>query len=368
MISSKNYINDNAALKEVIELIRQEKLVALDTEFMRDKTYYPILSLIQIAVKKSGEQKLFIIDVLSGVDLEPFLEIIFDKKIIKILHSSLQDLQIFCQKNNVVDQNILKNLSQSVFDTQIMANFCGFDFNAGYSNLVEILLQKNIDKTLQRSDWQKRPLSLQQLEYAILDVIFLEEIYEKLLNILVKKNRQKWYEEEVEIFITKAISQSQENLFKNFSLKGKSESQVIRIKNLILWREEWAKKLDLPRQHFIKDNVLERIVYSHNLDLNLDQEKINQIKEIMSCDIEKLNKKFAKDELNFASDKQKNLYKKAKELIAKIACEENLKEQLLITSQNLKNLIYSKKQVQEVLVGWRYQVCGEHLKKLISEV
>ncbi len=368
MINSQNYITNDAALKEAVALIHEEKLVALDTEFMREKTYYPILSLIQIAVKKSGEQKLFIVDALSGVDLTPLTSVIFDKKITKILHASLQDLQIFCQKSGIASGGIFDDLADSVIDTQIMANFCGFNFNTGYSNLAENLLQKNIDKTLQRSDWQRRPLSAEQLKYAISDVIFLEEIYEKLLKILQEKNRTKWYQEEIKIFVNKAMSETQDNLFKNFSFKGRSREEVSRIKNLILWRENWVKKLDLPRQHFMRDETLERVAYLRNFDLNLDEKKITEIKKILEQNVEFEERNYVKDEGNFMNDKQKNLYKKAKELVAEIAREENLKEQLLITSQHLKNLVCTKKSIEESLRGWRYELCGERIKKLIAQI
>ncbi len=361
-----NHITDNAALKEVVELIRENKLVMLDTEFMRERTYYPILSLIQIAVKEpSGEQKLFIIDALSGVDLKPFLEVIFDKKVTKILHASLQDLQIFCQKFGIDNGGMLDGWETSIIDTQIMANLCGFNFNTGYSNLAEIFLQKQIDKTLQRSDWQKRPLGSDQLEYAISDVIFLEEIYRNLSRILTEKNRIKWYEEEMKNFVTKIISESKENLFKNFSFKGRSREEVSKIKNLILWRENWAQKLDLPRQHFMRDYVIERVAYSQDFDLNLDEHKIAEIKKILAQDVDIEDKISSKDEGNFMNDRQKNLYKKSKELIAEIAREENLKEQLLITSQTLKNIVCTKKPIEDMLQGWRYDLCGERLKTII---
>lgn len=366
MLTSQNYITDSATLKEVVTLIRKEKLVALDTEFMREKTYYPILSLIQIAVKNSGEQKLFIVDALSNIDLMPLTQIIFDKNITKIFHASLQDLQIFCQKNDMPHGGMLDDLASSVVDTQIMANFCGFDFNSGYSNLVENMLQKNIDKTLQRSDWQRRPLSKEQLKYALSDVIFLEEIYEILSRNLEEKNRKEWYLEEMKIFTKKALSESVENLFKNFSFKGRSREQIFKVKNLIFWREEWAKRLDLPRQHFMRDHVIERLAYSQDCELNLDAEKISEIKKILAQDVDVEDKIFVKNEIHFMSDRQKNLYKEAKELIAKIAREENLKEQILITSQSLKNLVCTKKPVEESLSGWRFDLCGERLKHLIA--
>ena len=134
------YITNNQNLEFVLDLILKAKAVAIDTEFTREKTYYPILSLIQIAVKDEGELKSFIVDGLADIDLAPLFKIIADKKITKILHSSLQDLQIFYQKSN--------EAPLGVADTQILANFCGFGFNVGYSNLVESFFQKEIDKTV----------------------------------------------------------------------------------------------------------------------------------------------------------------------------------------------------------------------------
>lgn len=360
----QNYITDNTALAEVVALIRAEKLVAIDTEFTREKTYYPILSLVQIALTTSQGQKLFVVDALSGVDLQPLVEIIFDKSITKIFHAALQDLQIFCYRSGIPTEGILESLEGSIIDTQIMANFCGFNFNSGYSSLAESILQKKIDKSLQRSDWQNRPLSPEQIEYALSDVLFLQEIYEIMLSQLREKNRQEWYAEEMTSFVRKILSESNENLFKNFSFKGKTREQMTRLKNLLLWREEWAKKLDLPRQHFMRDYVIERIAYSSDLNCNLDEQKISEIREIFDKKVDHEDKIFVKDESHFMSDRQKNLYKKAKELIAQIAQEENLKEQILITSQALKNLVCSKKPMEELLVGWRYQLCGERLKNL----
>lgn len=365
MISSQVYVTNNSELGSLVELIKEAQLVALDTEFTREKTYYPVLSLIQVAVKKGDQQKLFIVDALSDVDLADLSAVIFDRNITKILHASLQDLQIFCQKNKVAGATVLENLSRSVVDTQVMANFCGFGFNSGYSTIVENLLQRKIDKTLQRSDWQKRPLSAQQLEYALYDVVFLQEVHQKLYEILQQKNRQKWYEEEIKNFVTKVFTESQDNLFKNFSFKGRSREEVSRLCNLILWRESWAKKLDLPRQHFMRDYALERVAYSQDYDLRLDDEKISEIKEILGRESEDREKFSTKQEGNFMSDRQKNTYKKAKDLLAEVAREENLQEQFLITSQGLKNLVCSKKPLEESLTGWRYELLGDRLKNLI---
>ncbi len=366
MLNSQNYITSNAALQEVVDLIYETKLVALDTEFVRERTYYPILSLIQIAVKKSGEQKLFIVDALSGLDLAPLTAVIFDKSITKIFHASLQDLQIFYYKSGIPYLGMLDNVVSSLVDTQIMANFCGLDYNMGYSNLVEKLLQQAVDKTMQRSDWQRRPLSTRQLEYALLDVVFLEEIHEKLSKILAERGRQQWYLEEIRTFVSKSMIESKDSLFRSFSFKGRSREQAAKIRNLILWREEWAKKSDLPRQHFMRDHVIEHMALSEEIGENLSKEKVAEITKIFEQKAEEPEIFFVKDEGSFMSDRQKNLYQEAKDLITKIAAEENFKEQFLVTSQNLKNLVCSKKPIEELLTGWRYQLCGERLKQLIK--
>ncbi len=363
MTNNKNfYITNNQDLEFVLDLILKAKAVAIDTEFTREKTYYPILSLIQIAVKDAGELKSFIVDGLADIDLNPLFKIIADKKITKILHSSLQDLQIFYQKSN--------KAPLGVADTQILANFCGFGFNVGYSNLVESFFQKEIDKTQQRSDWQKRPLSQKQIDYALSDVLYLEEMHEKLLEILDEKGRKNWYYEEVKNFTDKAIIQLDEDLFKRFSFKRKTPAQIAQIKKLILWREKWAQKLDLPRQHFLKDEAIERMVVFGDFNFNFDKKVLAEAKAILA-EIDEAPKKIIREDADegrsfFMNSEQKNLYKEAKKLIAEIAREENFKEQFLITSDGLKSVICGYKKTEQLLAGWRYQLFGERLNQLIS--
>lgn len=353
---SDSYITEDGALSRVIELIENSKLVALDTEFTRERTYYPILSLIQIAVKdkNSDEVKFFIIDCLSGLDLQPFWHVVADKKIAKILHSSLQDLQIFHQKSGALPQNVI--------DTQMMANFCGFGFNIGYSGLVNILFNKELDKKLQRSDWQRRPLSQLQLEYAILDVAYLENITEGLMNRLENMGRKSWYEEEMTSFIEKTLFPEDENLFKNFIFLRKTPKQIAQIKSLVLWREDQAKKRDIPRQHFIKDEAIMKIVMTNGEDLKLKNIDLDEVKKILDGAEESDEKR----KNIFMSERQKENYKEAKKLMSKVAVEENIKEQFLITSNLLKNIVCEKDLIDKMLSGWRYQLFGEKLKKIIT--
>ncbi len=366
-MSGYKYISDNKSLLEAVEMMRREKIIAVDTEFMREKTYYPLLSLIQVAVKNANESYFFIIDALVEIDLQPFFDIIFDRDIIKIFHAALQDLQIIAQKSQKLSPNFLDDLSASVVDTQIMSNFCGMNFNSGYSALVEKFFQQNIDKTLQRSNWQKRPLSEEQLDYAISDVLFLHEIYHKLLEELKEKNREQWFFEEMRSFIKNTFKESGENLFKKFSFRGRSKEEIATLKNLILWRENWAQKLDIPRQHFIRDHVLERVAYSKDFNLKLSQHQISEMKEIVEQKNGFMEADSPRSENSFMNSKQKELYKKAKELMVEVSNEQQIREQILLPNHNLKSLVCGKKTMADSIAKWRYQLYGKRLEKIIYE-
>jgi ribonuclease D len=359
--SKNSYITSQSELNDVVALVRKKKLVAIDTEFTRETTYYPILSIIQLAVKSSDENvELFIIDCLSDVDLSEFFQIIADEKITKIFHSSTQDLQIFYHQSRLVPKNVM--------DTQVMANFCGFDFNTGYSNLVEKLFQKKLDKKNQRSDWQARPLRKSQIEYAFLDVFFLIKIYEEFLKILESKNRAEWFFEEMEYFISKTLTSSTENLKRRFSFRDRSAKEISKIKDLILWRESCAQRIDVPRQHLLKDELIEKIAISQNFDFkfssNITKEMISEMKKIIDHEVES----FEKEKRFFMSEKQKIFYKDAKKLINKISVKENFKDQFLITSLDLKKAVCEEKFFNEKIAGWRYQFFGKELEQLSHSI
>ena len=351
------YVSSQAHLDRVVALIEERKLVALDTEFTRQNTYYPILSIIQVAVKNSANVKeSFIIDCLLNLDLSGFMRVIADEKIIKILHSSSQDLQIFHKQSGLLPSGIV--------DTQILANFCGLGFNVGYSSLVKTLFQRELNKNQQRSDWQRRPLSESQIKYALLDVFFLEEIYEKLMADLSARNRLSWYQEEIRNFIAKVVSCSEDNLLKKFSFRRKTPKQVSQIQNLIFWREAWARKLDIPRQHLLRDEQLENLVIHELSDVNLGRkitrEMLDQIKEILMQNDEVIRNDKA------LTSRQKMMIEKAKKLVAKISAEKNFREQFLLTNFELKRIVASNSNIKEILTGWRYDLLGSELENLIN--
>ncbi len=356
------YVTSQPQLQRVIELIEEAKCVALDTEFTRETTYYPILSIIQVAVKNSsGEQETFVVDCISGVDLSALFGVIANPKITKILHSSTQDLQIFYHESGLLPSNVM--------DTQIMANFCGFGFNVGYSSLVEKFFDRHLDKKQQRSDWQRRPLSTQQLEYALLDVVFLEEIYEKFLEILNAENRLNWCHEEMQSFTNKTLFRTDEDLNKKISFRNKNAAQIFCLKKLVLWREDWAKKTNVPRRHFLKDEVLEKIAADASIEgvksFNFTTEMLAGINEILAEKNEFSNKNSVEKKKFFLSEEQKNRYQETKKLISKIATKENFKEQFLVTNSDLEKMVREQKFFNEKLTGWRQRLFGAELGSLL---
>lgn len=359
-MASDFYITSQSQLNSLLDLIAAEKLVALDTEFTRQTTYYPMLSIVQVAIKTADNKKQsFIIDCMCGLDLTGFFALVSDPKIKKILHSSMQDLQIFYLGSNI--------MPQAIIDTQIMANFCGFGCNIGYSNLVKNIFDKSLNKDQQRSDWQRRPLSQKQIDYAILDVEFLHEIYEKFSAILEKNQRYQWFDEEMKKFIGKSLNRSEDNLLKNFSFRKKTEVQKSQLKKLVLWREDLAQKNNLLRQYFLKDEDLENIIDLGSIEAKahprLTKEMLGEIEIILADETEE-NFDFTQN--FFMSEKQKILLEEAKVAVAKIAEQENFSAQFLLTSFDLKKIICQKDSFETTVSSWRYELLGKELKEIIS--
>jgi ribonuclease D len=361
------YISDNVSLSNLVNEIKKSPIIGIDTEFSRSETYFPVLSIIQVAVKIDQQKKIFIIDCMRDLDLSSFLALIADDKIIKILHSCLQDLQIFFLK--------LPLKPQAIVDTQILANFCDYGTNVGYGNLVEKIFGVVIDKKLQRSDWCRRPLSEKQLQYASLDVIFLHEIYEKLQKILQEKRRSEFYDEEIERFIDKALFGNKDNLIRNFSLRKKNQQFVAILKKLLLWREDQARICDIPRQHFLRDEELEELAQNREINsqiiAKINETSLQNLKEILNE--ENVDEAIISNDYHdslFLSSSQKIIFLEAKKIITKIAFEVKIAEQFLLNNHDLKKIILSQENLESVLLKiagkWRFKMLHQELAKLFN--
>ena len=227
--------------------------VTIDTEFMRDKTYYAKLCLIQIAYPEKGKDSFALIDPLSEkLSLKPFFDLLANEGVLKVLHSGRQDLEIFFNKTGV--------LPKPIFDTQIAAMVCGFGDQVAYETLVNQIAEKKIDKSSRFTDWSKRPLSDKQINYALTDVTYLRTIYEKLKDEINNSNRLSWVKEEFDILKNpKTYSTDPDESWKKIRLRRKDQDFVKIIKSISSFRENEAQKRDLPRGHILKDEEIIQI-------------------------------------------------------------------------------------------------------------
>ena len=244
-------IETNAQLAAFLTELEDMPYVTLDTEFLRDQTYYPKLCLIQMAAPKAGAEA--IIDPLApGLDLGPFYDFMKRPEIIKVLHASRQDIEIFFLQGGVIPAPL--------FDTQVAAMVCGFGDSASYETLARKLAKVEIDKSARFTDWSRRPLSTRQLEYALADVTYLRTIYEKMVASLKRTGRESWVAEEVAALQDPALYRIEPELaWKRLKPRTTNKRFLAMLASIAAWREREAQARDIPRGRVLKDEALSEI-------------------------------------------------------------------------------------------------------------
>jgi ribonuclease D len=240
-------ITDSAALAGFCERQRRAEFVAVDTEFMRERTYWPILCVVQVA----GPEAAAAIDALApGLDLAPLLALMEDPAVIKVFHAARQDLEIFFQLSG--------DVPHPVFDTQIAAMVCGFGDAVSYETLVRKLAGAHVDKTSRFTDWAQRPLTDRQIRYALADVVHLRTVYERLQQVLAQNGRAEWFAEEIAALVDPAIYRNDpDEAWRRFRLRGGGDRRFLgALRALAAWRERAAQQRDLPRGRIMRDEAV----------------------------------------------------------------------------------------------------------------
>ena len=252
-------ITDSKALLEFCQRVSSSEYITVDTEFMREKTYWPILCLVQIA----GKNEAVCIDALaSGIDLGPLFDLMVDKNVLKVFHAARQDLEIFFHKTGVVPH--------PVFDTQVAAMVCGFGDSVGYESLIAELVKEPVDKGSRYTDWTVRPLTKRQIDYALADVTHLRPAYEKLLKILNLNKREIWLEEEMAILeSTETYNGNPREAFRRIKARNTSPKMLAVLRELACWRETEAQNKNVPRNRILRDEQLTEI--AHHTPESVDQ-------------------------------------------------------------------------------------------------
>ncbi|TAJ89356.1 ribonuclease D [Reyranella sp.] len=222
------------------------EFITVDTEFMRERTYWPKLCLAQVA----GPEDAAAIDALAdGIDLAPLDELMANPKVLKVFHAARQDLEIFHLRLNKVPGPL--------FDTQVAAMVCGHGEAASYESLATKLAKAKIDKSSRFTDWSRRPLSERQITYALSDVTHLRVVYEKLKRQLDKTGRFSWIAEEMAVLNDPATYRADpEMAWRRLKPRGSSPRLLAILKEVAAWRERTAQRIDIPRQRLLRDEQL----------------------------------------------------------------------------------------------------------------
>ncbi|WP_423067653.1 ribonuclease D [Devosia sp. CN2-171] len=231
------------------------EFVTVDTEFLRETTYWPKLCLLQAA---TDDEAVLIDPLAPGIDLSPFFKLLANDKVRKVFHAARQDIEIFVKLSGKVPENI--------FDTQVAASVCGFGDSVSYDNLVRSITKVELDKSSRFTDWSARPLSEKQKTYALADVTHLRDVYRALLKQVDDAGRWDWVEDELAILesIHTYVVQP-EHAWERLKAKLNKPRDVAALKALAAWREQKAQDTDQPRSRVLKDDALIELAMQHPL-------------------------------------------------------------------------------------------------------
>ena len=353
-------ITSTDSLNLFCNALRAADFITVDTEFIRDKTYWPILCLIQVA----GPDREAIIDPLAeGLSLESFYELMRAPNVLKVFHAARQDIEIFVHEAGVVPHPL--------FDTQIAAMVCGFGEQVSYETLIRQLTGGEIDKSSRFTDWSRRPLSERQLTYALADVTHLREAYKKLAARLAANQRQHWVKEEMIILESpETYLVRPENAWTRLKTRSGNLRYLAVLREVAAWREAEAQARDLPRSRVLKDEALFEIAAEtpHNVEelarLRAVPEGVARGK-LSSGLLAAVQTGLAipKDKLPLPPENgRRNAPPTLVELLKvllKARCEESgVAQKLVASSEDIERLAAGDRDDMAVLSGWRHDIFG----------
>lgn len=359
--SAYHLIENKEDLNRALLHLNQADTIAIDTEFMREKTYYPIPSLIQI----SDGDRIYLFDAIR-CDIAPLGSYLIESEQVKIVHSGSQDIEIFsmiCSGERL----------QKLVDTQIAAQFLMMDDCLGLGNLISELLRIEINKSQTVSNWVKRPLSSQQLEYAAEDVLYLHQIYGILKQRLIKAERWDFFVEECSL--QNDLKDPIESLMEKHSKSSDSQRYKAVLKDLFKWREKAAQHKNLPKSWILKDFQLKKIA-KHNCEKTWLLNEVLTEKQLKSCaptflsihqDHQHLSSKN-----NTMSNRDRNLFETlhgiVKKKIASFATRKNIPVEMICNQRHLKAKVKEMidKKAYCAFEGWRGKLLNDSLSSVFQ--
>ncbi|MEC9412555.1 MAG: ribonuclease D [Pseudomonadota bacterium] len=356
------FVNTEAGLNTLCQQLADSEWLAVDTEFHREKTYFPQLCLIQVA----SNDVIACVDPLAISDLSPLMALFYSENITIVFHAARQDLELFFLMKNA--------LPPKVFDTQLAATVLGYGDQIGYGNLVKQCLGVELDKGQARTDWRQRPLSEAQVDYAADDVRYLRQLYLQLVDELNRTGRVKWLSDDFAALTAKETYQEdpQQSWLRVKGAGRLKSQQLVILQELGAWREKRAIEVDLPRRWILKDDVM--------LDLaRFSPTTVDAMKKIRGLeprDIDRYGKilinvitaakEIPKEQWpvlkrpTALSNQQEALIDALMALLRKSCDEQSITPSAVATRKDIESLV--RGQDCALLHGWRYKIIGQTLQ------
>lgn len=361
-------ITNTLSLQAFCERMQHESFIAIDTEFMREKTYYPQLCLVQIA----GEKESAAIDPLApDIDLAALDALLLNEQVLKVFHACKQDMEIFYHRMHA--------LPHPIFDTQVAAMVCGYGESIGYESLVGKVLGLSVDKSSRFTDWSHRPLSDNQITYALNDVLHLYKIYIALAQELAHRGRKEWIMEEMQSMLDpENYDADPDEAWQKIRLRNASPRYLALTQAAARWREITARAQNIPRPRIMKDEIVAEIAHAKPRNFSalrsirgfhpslpaIQYETLfDAIKEAETLPISACPKPPIRKVLPEGCEALIDLLRL---LLKATASEHHVVPRLIADKDDLEQLATGNRDHIHALTGWRYDIFGSHALRLLE--
>ena len=363
-------ITNTTDLETAVATLKKSDFVTVDTEFIRETTFWPDLCLIQLASPDIA----VIVDPLSpDIDLKPFFSLMSDENVVKVFHAARQDLEIIYKIGHVIPKPL--------FDTQIVGSVCGFGESVSYEQIVQRVTGKPIDKTSRFTDWSHRPLSEKQLSYALADVTYLRDVYLYLKKQLAKTKRNDWIADEMAILTSPATyDPPEDDAWKKVKGRIRKPKELAVLQKIAIWREREAKSRNVPRGRVLKDECLIEIATQQPKDVATlgrlrsipkGWERSEQANSLLMA----INDGLTVDTSTLPpiqkhvplSDGNAAAVELLRVLLKLVADEQNIAPRIISNSDDLEKIAKQEKNDKiPAMQGWRYELFGKKAQEMLD--
>ncbi|MFB2551173.1 ribonuclease D [Ensifer soli] len=363
-------IETTADLQAACDRLARAPFVTIDTEFLRETTFWPELCLIQMA---SPDEAVIVDPLKPGIDLQPFFALMADPHVVKVFHAARQDIEIIFHLGDLVPHPI--------FDTQVAAMVCGFGDSVSYDQLVSRIKNVHIDKSSRFTDWSRRPLSEKQLDYALADVTHLRDVYIHLKAELERENRSHWLKDEMDVLESReTYDLHPDEAWQRLKMRVRKPQELAVLQKIAAWREREARARNVPRGRILKDDAIYEIAQQQPRDA----EALARLRTIPkgwersssgSAIVETVNAALAvpKSDLpkvprqNGAPEGAPAAIEMLKVLLKLIAEKQGVAPKIIANSEDLERIAAEGEKADvAALRGWRRDIFGDVALKLIG--